>query len=461
MDKLTGEVMAINKGVKGKSQIKRASVQSKSKGIKQNNMHGRFSFRLNEKHGKSRILIFAILSIILASGCIGQSSTPLGSDGLVIENMFIDPPETDIQSGELITIRADVQNVGSATARGVVAELIGASWLPGGSDAITTQILGDMSPPDPRFGLPGHVRQIGFRIPAPLLPEGQKANFDLKIRVNYDYETTSIAQVQGYGRERYNTLFQQGKVTPPVPSSLPVQVSRNVPVTINVIGPDKVVVGPSQYEEYTYQITFSNVGSQLPITPRADGTVEDGLIWGTLWVLGPGVFFSNCLDVGPGILVNSLQSVNPTVYDQTFNSASFSYQEKFGDKFSAWYQDLGWDQAYGLAAQIGSLRIGVANIPDPQLANPGYILFPNALDWQLLPVQLRPIKLRKGESVTKSCTIGIVNTPGIGGTWAGRPESSFILNAYLRYRYFIDQPLRISVSAPLARSLPSGAPSFP
>ena len=111
--------------------------------------------------------ILAILIMVFASGCIGQQVDIGGADGLVVSNLFVDPPETDIQSGEMIVIRADVENVGSATARNVVAELIGASWLPTGSYAITTQILGDMSPPDPRFGLPGHTRPISFRIPAP------------------------------------------------------------------------------------------------------------------------------------------------------------------------------------------------------------------------------------------------------------------------------------------------------
>ena len=398
-----------------------------------------------------------MVMIILTSGCIGQSNVDSGTDGLVVKNMYVDPPESDIQSGEMITVRADVENIGSATARNVVAELVGASWLATGSQAITTQILGDMSPPDPRYGLPGHTRQVTFRLPAPLLPEGQKANFNLKIRVHYDYETTSVVQVQGYGRDRYNTLFQQGKITPPATTSLPIQVSRNVPVTISMTGPNKVVVGPSLYEEYTYQITFRNVGSQVPYVQYADGRVEDGLIGGNIWVLGPGVFFSNCLDIGPFDLIQNVQSTGASTYDQTFNSISAAYQDASGgDRFSAWYQDLGWDQAYGLAVQIGSLRIGAANYPNPQLATPGYLLFPNGLDLVRFPVPPAPIKLRQGESVTKSCTLGIVNTPGFGGTWANRPEDSFILNTHLVYRYFIDEPVTISVSAPLVRTLPGG-----
>ena len=416
------------------------------------------------------ILPVLLLAVAIVSGCVGQAPTAaVGTDGIVVKNLFIDPPADQIQSGEAVTITADIENIGSATARNVVAELIGTSWVtPGLAASFPGEILltnfntyddeGDgiggttLTPPDPRYGLPGQLKTIQFRLPAPLLAEGQKANFDLTIRIKYDYETSALAQIKGYSRDRYNTLYQQGKLTPPTSVAVPVQVSSNVPVTIEMTGPDKFVSGPSYYDEYTYQLTFKNIGTNLPITRDSTGRETDGLLLGTIWVQGPGVIFRRCLGEAPEILYSNL----PTGLNDFFVSLQVQYK----DRFSAWYQDLSWGSAWGIATKIGlgnfgDVFIGVQDVPSaPALNWPAYVLFPNALSWEVMGFGMDPIKLRRGESVTKSCTIGIVNDPAYPTTWAGRAEDTMIINAHLKYRYFVDQPITLTVTAPIAYIMP-------
>jgi len=410
------------------------------------------------------LLVILLVAIALTAGCIGQSPTAAaGGNGLVITNLYIDPPADQLQSGEMMTITADIENLGSAKARHVVAELIGASWI---TSAISQQYLQGnivlanfyelkddvdgapgttLDPPDPRFGLPGQLKTIQFRLPAPLLPEGQKANFDLKIRVKYDYETSALAQVEGYSRDRYNSLYSQGKLAPPATASIPVQVSQNVPITISLIGPDKFIAGPGIYDEYTYQFTFKNVGDNLPITlDPVTGRETDGLLLGTIWVQGPGIFFRRCLGLAPEMLYSNI----PAGLNQFFTSLQVQYQ----DTFSAWYQDTPWGDAWGMAGKIGEVFIGISQTPTaPALSWPSYVLFPNAVSWEVMGFLMDPIKLRRGESVTKSCTIGIINDPNNPATWAQRPDDTLLINAHLKYRYFVDEPVALTVTAPIVR----------
>lgn len=414
-----------------------------------------------------------MFAVIFSAGCIGQSAeVPLAVNGLVIKNLFIDPPADQIQSGEFITITADIENLGSSTAHNVVAELIGASWIRpddinvrGLIDAGQIKLIygadldenGDGRPgvtisgPEPRFGLPGQLKTVTFRLPAPLLAEGQKATFDLKIRVSYDYQTSAVASIPGYSRQRYNTLFQQGKLTPPVSTTLPTQVSQNVPVTVSITGPDKLIIGPFPYDEYTYQFSFNNVGTSIPITVNpVTNRQEDGLLQGTIWVQGPGVFWRNCLGIAPEtLLTNPVSGLNTF-----FTSLNIQYQ----DRFSAWYQNTPWVEAWNFAGKIGlgksgSLFISVGQRPAaPQIMWPAYVLFPNAISWDIFPFIMEAIKLRRGQSVTKSCTVGIVNQFLEGAnTWQDRDEDRILINVHLRYRYFIDQGIPITVTAPVIR----------
>lgn len=419
---------------------------------------------------KRAVLLIAMVAVALVAGCINQApTTQVGANGLVLKNVFVDPPADQLQSGEIVTVTADIENVGSATAHNIVAEFIGATWVP---DVASQYTMGDivlanfanidedgdgipgatLTPPDPNYGLPGQTKTLQFRFPAKILSEGQKASFDLKIRVSYDYETSALAQISGYSRERYNSLYQQGKLTPPSTASIPVQVSPNVPVTISVLGPDKFISNPGYavgypgYDEYTYQFTFRNVGDSLPITRDPyTGRETDGLLLGTIWAQGPGVFFRNCLGVSP----ERLYANTPTGLNQLFTSLQVNYK----DTFSAWYQNTPWGDALGVAGKIGNTFVGIQQTPSaPNIMWPSYVLFPNVLDWQVLGSLMDPIKLRRGESVTKSCTIGILNDPNNPATWADRSEDSMIINAHLKYRYFVDNPFTITVTAPVLRA---------
>jgi hypothetical protein len=428
---------------------------------------------------RTAIPLLAVLAVIFTAGCVGQSQqVPLAGNGLVIKNLFITPPEDQIQSGETIDVTADIENLGGSTARNVVAELIGASWLnlndPRVQNAVLTGQIrltnwlefdddGDGRPgvtitgPDPRFNVPGQSKTVVFKVPAPLLSEGQRASFDLKIRVTYDYETSALVSVPGYSRERYNTLIQQGKLTAPAGVPLVVQQSSNVPVTVSITGPDKLIIGPFPYDEYTYQFTFNNVGTSVPVTlSPLTNRQEDGLILGTIWVQGPGVFWRRCLGIAPeSLLTNPVPGLN-----EFFTSLNV----QFGDQFSAWYQNTPWGDAWNAAGRIGlgseeSLFISVGQQPaPPQIQWPAYVLFPNAISWEIFPFLMEPIRLRRGSTVTKSCTVGIINQPLTGAsTWQDRPEDRVLINAHLKYRYFIDQDAPITVTAPVIR-FPIAAP---
>jgi len=134
--------------------------------------------------------------------------------------------------------------------------------------------------------------------------------------------------------------------------------------------------------------------------------------------------------------------------NQFFSNLQVTYQ----DRFSAWYQNTPWGDAWSLAGRIGEVFIGIQQTPNaPALQWPSYVLFPNAVSWEVMGFLMDPVKLRRGESVTKSCTIGIVNDQNNPATWFRRSEDSIIINAHLKYRYFVDYVPTLTVTAPIVR----------
>lgn len=97
--------MATDKGIR--LQFVSESQAERHKGTQQKRKRKLFSFRLSENLGKSRILIFVLLFIVLASGCVGQSSEV--KEGLSI-TLTADP--NDIHYTEATTLFIDMENKG-------------------------------------------------------------------------------------------------------------------------------------------------------------------------------------------------------------------------------------------------------------------------------------------------------------------------------------------------------------
>jgi len=279
------------------------------------------------KFDKLFIILIAVIGIVFVSGCINQSSDIQGSEnGLVIKNIYTEPQQDLIETGETLNIYYELENVGGTTASNVATTIYGLTWiseqnrlqqycfpLPNCKSGLS------MYPPDQTTKSPGAIETIhmSMRIPENLLPAGLKKTFPMKIRTSYDYKTSATATFNAYSKTRYNRDLQLGNQVPVMSdSSIPVQTTiAGTPISVSITGPDKIIVHDVKSGEdtfrYTYHITFTNVGQGYPITINKNTKRPDeGLInIKEMRIEGPGVLFYNCMDSESPVNSNKFSTI--------------------------------------------------------------------------------------------------------------------------------------------------------
>jgi len=252
-----------------------------------------------------KILMVAIVSlmIIVISGCIGQNEVKINAnDGLSINSFVVEPSR--IEYTDKADFYLEIENVGGTTASNIQAELYGVTW----TELETREPPnGKLSPPDIRFTPPvagGYSVLKWLDVQAPKLPEGLEHTYDITARVTYDYKTTGVANIYGITKDEYRRRQQSGTTTSTVTVT-----NTNAPVKIDVTG-SQIVIDTSSLSiqdepimEVPLRITFTNVGSGVPIT---DGV--NGKITGTITLEGASAFgasLKDCIDSsGEGSTVN-------------------------------------------------------------------------------------------------------------------------------------------------------------
>ncbi|MBI5332563.1 MAG: hypothetical protein HZB65_03250 [Candidatus Aenigmarchaeota archaeon] len=353
---------------------------------------------------KPIILIFAIIGILLVSGCVGQKDISGSASGIVIKNIYTDPQQDMIETGSNLNIYYELENIGGTTARDVKSTIYGMTWIDE-IDRLNKYCIPlekcnnglSLYPPDPVTKSSGGIETVAFidiKLKENLLPSGLRKTFPLKIRASYNYETSGTVSLEAYSKKRYNRDIQLGnQALITAESSIPVQTTiAGTPISVSISGPDKIIVndaivGKESKTKYTYHITFTNIGEGYPISHDNDtisgSNDEKYLGEGLLRVKefrieGPGVNVYSCLD-----------------YD------------------------------------ANEFRTALEKSPSE------------------LTIKLR------GRSVTKSCTIEILNKPGQDDqsriTWNNREFNPINLYFDLTYRYFVEKDFSITVTAPVSQ----------
>jgi len=406
---------------------------------------------VNLMPSKKILLPFVLALMIAVSGCIGQQQkVVVGQNGLAITDFYTEPSENNIESGEEMNIYLVAENVGGTTAKNVVAELLGVDWVSNRLyarqnpvDALGNPVGFTLIPPNPQYGTPGQTQQFSWlKLPTPYVSEGLHKTYNLKARLTYEYATsaaTDSTALTAYSKSWYDTLLQQGKIGS-VSSNMPVPVIHSIdptPITVSMTGPDKIIVPEARpyswYQVYTYKITISNVGGGVPITNG-----EDGLIYAKIWLNGPG-YFQDCLGLGPEFFKSNYwqQPAGVSTLNNMLTPALPIYQQ---------YNNYQYTQD-----EFRSI----------------YTQYPFYIDSSSIPYLT--IKLRRGESVTKSCTIAVQNPDPWGNYWGPeggispsgklyRSQGSFSMFFELNYKYYLDADTSVTVSGWQPQSyLPSGS----
>ncbi|RLJ10238.1 MAG: hypothetical protein DRP15_00650 [Candidatus Aenigmatarchaeota archaeon] len=214
------------------------------------------------------LMILPIFLTLLVSGCIsfGGSSGPLTGEGVVIRDFK--PDFSSVESGDTVRLYLRVQNIGGEEAKDVVAKLsgidIGANaWnLIKGSEE---EEIGDLSPPNLRYGTEGESKEIYWELEAPSLPEGIENDYKPFVRVYYRYKTTATKIITVLNRDELRRLSMEGKSL----SSQPTKYSDG-PLKVDVITGKYVTAPPDRDPSFPITIHIENVGDGV-ISSRQGG----------------------------------------------------------------------------------------------------------------------------------------------------------------------------------------------
>lgn len=247
--------------------------------------------------------IVAMLALIVAvSGCVSggeqREVKVVSTEGIQINKFNVDP--AFVNENEIVRIDVDIENVGGATAKNVVAKLVGTggAWrstaatptpLALDQEIVTTT---DLEPPRPSENAPGDFK-IGFaNIRAPDLPEGVQTDFPIMLRVDYQYKTSGSVVIPTIEKSLYQEKNRAGQA---IDSSTQVS-NNNAPLKV-AMGAGRVPAvvdtgdGTGAANTETFILEVQNVGSGMPIG-KTSGKI--GEITGKIGVIGGSIYSLKC-----------------------------------------------------------------------------------------------------------------------------------------------------------------------
>lgn len=366
-----------------------------------------------------RYALVFVTMLLFITGCVQQEGVKT-FDGIRINKFIIDPPR--VREGGKFIVSLEIENVGTVTARNVVIDLYGLSWIPeiykgwltygydvgyidDGIPGITMRGIDvRTSPPSP-----GDVKNVEWEIPAPDYPEGIVHTHIITARVTYDYSTKTVITIPVISQEEYERKFK-GKGLGLEPTIVSNTAS---PVQVFIEGVSPIIVDeynplyPEDIETtQTFRIIFKNTGSGIPSslvydTLTGEMKYEDGFIYGTVRIEGPG-YFVDCLGISSSALETFFNS----------NVITFSGLRGSGRHvFQLFY-----------------------STPDITI----FIKYPTFIDFDIFRYILTPVRLTTDE-VVKSCTIGINKLQ-----WGDRKEDSISLIFDLYYTYYVEGKAQVT-----------------
>ncbi|MBI5332565.1 MAG: hypothetical protein HZB65_03260 [Candidatus Aenigmarchaeota archaeon] len=261
------------------------------------------------------LILFALIGVLLVSGCVGQRSvTMLENDGLRVVDFSAEPTTAD--AGDVITFTGSVENVGYVDATDVEVSLGGIenNWKTATGSLIAdsnefTKKYSKLFSPNPTYNQPGDLRVASWIFKTPDVPPGLEVDRRVDINVLYNYKTTGSITLRAVGEQYLKTNYvAKGQTVPG-----PLVYNTNSPVKL--LWPDTgswqsyyIRVDDSSdaelEQEKAVQIRLINIGSGFPITDNVPGRV-----YGNITIRGPAKFRdclgfqnTNTVKITPGTL---------------------------------------------------------------------------------------------------------------------------------------------------------------
>jgi len=263
-------------------------------------------------------ILSLIILIIVISGCIGQNSNPVTStsDGVIIIDFSFE--NSPIYARDNVGLRLEVQNVGGNGAElkkiqvyGVdfnCADSTGRAWCNKNPTELETDIMGKnrfLDQPNTEINFEGDKYYYEWRLQA---PSGitSETNYDFRVRVEYNYETTYSGTIRIINEDYLQTLSEEDRQKLFNTGGIISSELTNGPISVAPYSGRHFIVNPSEpEEERIIKFKIENVGKGYTyVGDMASGNYyikikDNGII---------GDVISSCNDNDPMIKLSSGKS---------------------------------------------------------------------------------------------------------------------------------------------------------
>jgi hypothetical protein len=218
---------------------------------------------------KGYLTVLLAISMVFFSGCTsplggGGSGDGLYSSGQGLVIREIRPDYNYVMSGDSVTIKARLQNMGDRNIWYVKAEPFLLPWP--GFDVIRDDCP-PMTRPNPQTGTLGGVCDFTWTVIAPRV--SKQETFPLGVRFYYDYATQTSAKVFAVSEAKYLGLMERGE-NPPMARTIE---NSNSPINVQVYIDNVIIIPQSGEREVPVTLQFTNTisdGYPVPATPGPD-----------------------------------------------------------------------------------------------------------------------------------------------------------------------------------------------
>lgn len=149
-----------------------------------------------------KITLILLIVTVTVSGCTqndGATVKTTQNAGMTID-MFSTFP-SNVLGGSEVQLRIGVQNTGGADAEQVSMQLFNLPETWRGSERQIS--FGTLRPPNPEDDIPSVPRERTVTLGAPDIDESIKIPYEVHGRLNYEYETTGVSQIELMGFDRF------------------------------------------------------------------------------------------------------------------------------------------------------------------------------------------------------------------------------------------------------------------
>jgi hypothetical protein len=222
---------------------------------------------MGDSRMKKILPLLMLIGVVLASGCVGQTTTTTtGTNGLIISDFS--PDASNLMAGDSVNLNLEVQNVGGAKASNIKFDLYGVTFGTGNYDwALTGESSYTLPSPlmPPEEGISGEMSTYVWTIKS---PSGIKSDttYPFDVRVEYNYSTDVTGTLTFVSKDYWNSLSKTEKEALASKAGISQLTQTGGPISITLYAGQRTrpFVVDTEQAQYIMRVTVNNIGSGEP-----------------------------------------------------------------------------------------------------------------------------------------------------------------------------------------------------